>query len=162
MRASLFSQPISSHVGVCMKRLLALVPLIAASLAPLRVTAQTFPDRHATGFIWSVNRSEIMLQNHLTIFLRHGTEIEPRGQRLEVGQRIVVQGETAGHGNVNASSIRIVGKTYASNGGYGSWYGGRDDLAAAVIHPPAPKKPRTIVLKRGLRRAPTTRHQAFR
>ena len=101
---------------------------VAVGSLPIAALADAFPDRHASGLIWWVDRGAITLRTHRTIFLKHGTQIEPRGARLEPGQHIVVQGEDAANGNLDASAIRILGKHVASTRGYGNWYGGRDDV----------------------------------
>ncbi len=95
-----------------------------AVVLPFAAHAHGMPDRHEIGRIVAVDRGAVTLPNHRTVFLKHGTHIEPRGQRLERGQEIVVQGTDAANGNVNATAIRVLGKAYAIGPGYGNWYGG--------------------------------------
>ncbi len=123
--------------------LMVVVVSVAAGSWPVAASADTFPDRHASGLIWWVDRGAITLQNHRTVFLKHGTQIEPRGARLAPGQRIVVQGEDAANGNLDASAIRILGRIPMTARGYGNWYGGRDEVvvnrASEFPQPRGPK-----------------------
>ena len=106
---------------------------LGASLTPA-VAAPAVPDQHQSGRITSVERSAVTLVNRRTIFLKRGTRIEPRGRRLQPGQTIVVQGALTEDGNLDATAIRILGRAYALGPGFGSWYGGRDDLVATGLH----------------------------
>ncbi|GAC1493928.1 MAG: hypothetical protein NVS2B8_15960 [Vulcanimicrobiaceae bacterium] len=112
-----------------------------AAIVPIAASAETFPSRLESGSILAVDHRAITMDRHRTVFLKHGTRIEPRGERLEPGQRIVVQGDDTPDGKIDARAIRILGKTYATARGYGSWYGGRDDQvptgghAVPQVHP---------------------------
>jgi len=126
----------------------------ALIIAPLMGSAQTFPSRHVAGVILSVDRTTVMLRSHRAVFLKHGTQIEPRGQKLSPGQRIVVQGDDAANGNLDARAIRIIGASEKATV-YGSWYGGSDDITVA-----RPVVPRTAARRRPA--TPVPRHQAQR
>jgi len=63
--------------------------------------------RSARGIVARVNGSNVTLQDGRQIFLKGGTVISPRGQQLQAGERIFVQGNPGGNGAINATSVRI-------------------------------------------------------
>lgn len=69
-----------------------------------------------TGIIASANSGDITLRNGRTIFLKHGTVIDPRGQLLQAGGRISVRGVAVENGNIDAQTIRIIGDARYGDG----------------------------------------------
>ena len=107
-------------------KILGLAAALAANgAAPLAASAapndwRDYGGGRISGTIASVDGGAVHLQNGRTIFLRNGTVIAPTGQSLQVGERISVNGSSAGNGNINAQSIAIAG--YGNRG-----YGDNDD-----------------------------------
>jgi hypothetical protein len=99
---------------------LSLGGLLAAALLamPLAATAQNYDpsgygggnrDRNLGGVIASVNGGSFQLRNGRTVFLHHGTVINPTGTRLQPGMAVSVIGYPAGNGNVNANEVDVNG-----------------------------------------------------
>lgn len=63
--------------------------------------------RSARGIVARVNGSNVTLQDGRQIFLKGGTVISPRGQQLQPGERIFVQGNPGGNGAIDATSVSI-------------------------------------------------------
>jgi len=59
-----------------------------------------------TGRIVAVNNSNVTLQNGRTVFIKGNTSVNGN---LVVGERIAVTGTDAGDGNINATSINVLG-----------------------------------------------------
>jgi len=72
-----------------------------------RTASRTATERSARGIVARVNGSNVTLQDGRQIFLKGGTVISPRGQQLQAGERIFVQGNPGGNGAINATSVRI-------------------------------------------------------
>ena len=98
-----------------MKRF-ATLALGVALMAPLGVSAQMYQGgpgmyhgmRHKVGRIASVGGGSFTFDDGQTVFLHHGTVINPTGRPLHPGQRVDVRGSGAGNGAINANVVNIL------------------------------------------------------
>jgi len=94
-----------------MKRQALLATLVGSAIAlaaPLTASAQT--NRYSSiGMIASVNGSSFTLDNGTTVFMHHGTVINPTGVTLYPGMRVHIMGVRDGRGHFDANQVDVTG-----------------------------------------------------
>jgi hypothetical protein len=84
-----------------------------AVASPISASAQQFYSghphghRHVQGRIVAVGSSDFKIDDGQTVFLHHGTVINPTGARLQPGQYVTVDGVPTWNHNVNANVVSI-------------------------------------------------------